>query len=110
VYDVVVKKFTFAALQMSFLFVSWSWLSLHTFVPCLGCLSNFCVSYWLSLNEKAVPATVKYKHYHSIIPLCQYTFCSPAPSAAVERMFIQSTLFLLPHQAQIIDSVGAGQV
>ena len=46
----------------------------------------------------------KFEYYESLLPLLEYTFCSPATSAPVERVFSHGGLFTRPHRARLADS------
>ena len=46
----------------------------------------------------------KFEYYESLLPLLEYTFCSPATSAPVERVFSHGGLFMRPHRARLADS------
>jgi len=46
----------------------------------------------------------KYTYYESLAPLLEYTFCSPATSAPVERVFSQGGIFTRPHRARLGDN------
>lgn len=45
----------------------------------------------------------KFRYYDNMQPLFEYTFCSPATSAPVERAFSQGGLFMRPHRACLGD-------
>jgi len=47
----------------------------------------------------------EFEYYTNILPLLEFTFCAPATSAPVERIFSQGGLFIRPHRARLEDKL-----
>lgn len=73
----------------------------------LGTVSQLIESYitFITSDEQTwVDVTKSYAHYELMKPLLEHTFCSPATSAAVERVFSQGGMFMRPHRSRLSDS------
>lgn len=62
------------------------------------------ISYITSDERTWADVKKSYKHFGLIKPLLEHTFCSPATSAAVERVFSQGGLFMRPHRSRLTDT------
>jgi len=56
-------------------------------------------------NPAELPMTAVWQQYPLLHSLLSKTFCTPASSAPVERVFSHSGLILRPHRAKMSDSL-----
>ena len=70
-------------------------------------IETLVTSYISYINDRRCTWAVvhEFEHYTNILPLLKLTFCAPATSAPVKRIFSQDGLFIRPHRARLGDEL-----